>query len=163
GGEPPELRVRRQAAAELDLPPGRRPTRAAEAGAPAPGLRRRLRQLPREAGSRGGKGIPRPRGHLAGPPAPPPPLLPEPRPGDGRVLPRRCASAPCRLAGVLVRLAPEPVDVGELIAAPAELLLALLQVPEVEEVPARQQSLLAEQREELLADQERPEARLRLV
>src|SRR5262249_57492081 len=81
GGEPSQLGVRRQAAPELDLPSGRGPARAAEAGAPAPGLRRRFRELPGEAGGRGGGGVPRPRRHLGEPLAPLPRPLPEARLG----------------------------------------------------------------------------------
>src|SRR5437763_3562518 len=57
----------------------------------------------------------------------------------------------------------ELVEGGEILAPPPQLLLAMLEVPEVEEVAARQEPLVAEKREELLADEDGAETGLRLV
>src|SRR5207247_7844047 len=53
-GELPELRVRRQAATELDLPPGGRASGSPETGPPALRLLGRLAELARHPGRRGG-------------------------------------------------------------------------------------------------------------
>src|SRR5439155_12732604 len=159
GGELPELRVGGQAPAELDLPPRRGAAAGAEAGAPALGLLPRLRELAREArgcdGQRGAgtrRHLAQTLGHLLA-------LLPEPRLGDlggvGRVV-----AYPLRGA---VALLGQTIDVRQLLAAPAQLLLAPLEVPEVEEVAPRQEGLLAQHGQHLLGDQQRAEARLRLV
>src|SRR5437762_1615593 len=57
----------------------------------------------------------------------------------------------------------EALDVRELLTAAAELRLAPLEVPQIEEVAARQQGFLAQHGEHLLADQQRAEPRLGLV
>src|SRR5207237_988291 len=91
-------------------------------------------------------------GHLLG-------LLAEPRLGH-----------PCGVGGALAHpargglaLLGQAVDVCELLTATAELVLAPLEVPEVEEVAARQEGFLAQHGEHLLGDQQRAEARLGLV
>src|SRR5262249_48555139 len=68
-----------------------------------------------------------------------------------------------RSARLLVGVVAEVVEVGDLLATPAELLLAMLEVPEVEEVPAREEPFFTEECQDLLADEEHAEAGLRLV
>src|SRR5262249_59317904 len=85
------------------------------------------------------------------------------RGGDGAGGGRRRARPRRRSVRLLVGVVAEVVEVGDLLATPAELLLAMLEVPEVEEVPAREEPFFTEECQDLLADEEHAEAGLRLV
>src|SRR5207249_5808169 len=87
-------------------------------------------------------------------------LLPEPgRRHLGRVL--DLLTGLRRLLGVA--LLRQPLEALEVGGTTADLLLLALELEEVEQVAARQQALLSEQRQHLLADEQRPETRLGLV
>src|SRR5262249_40087064 len=89
-----------------------------------------------------------------------PRLLPEARLRHAR---RVCDVIPRARHGRLVPLVRKAVQGGEIVAAPPERLLPMLEVPEVEEVAARQEPLVAEEGEELLTDEQPAETGLRLV
>ena len=160
-----QLRIGGEPAAELDLPPRRACGRRRRARCPSCAASlRRLVELARDARpprraarSRARGGISREAlGHLLR-------LLPEPRLGDLR--PRadvarapsrgRPASSPSSSASRSRSASSSPR-----LRSSSSLALEL---PEVEQVAARQEPFLAEQREQLLADEQRAEAGLRLV
>src|SRR6266849_3405269 len=158
-GEFPQLRVGGEAAAELDLPPRRGAAGGAEPGAPAPRLLARFVELAREARRRRGQRGAGARGHLAQALGDLLALLAEPRLGHLRRVHGVVAHPP---RGGLALLG-EAVQVRDLLAATAELVLAPLEVPQVEEVAAREEALLAQHGEHLLREQHDAEPRLRLV
>src|SRR5207237_9662431 len=159
-GELPELRVRREPPAELDLPAGRGAAAAAEPRAPAARLLARLRELAGDAGGRGGQRGTGAQRHLAEPLGHVLPLLPEPRRRHlGRVL-----DLLTRLGRLLgAALLRQPLQALEVGGTAAHLLLLALELEEIEQVTAGQETFFAEQREHLLADEQRPETRLALV
>src|SRR4029077_11209297 len=103
--------------------------------------------------ARADRHLPQPLGHLLRP-------LPQARLRNARGVSERLAGTLCR--GGIARLVAQLLEVDELLGAAAELLLAALEVPEVEEVPARQEPLVTQEREDLLAQEDRPQARLGL-
>src|SRR5262249_11850573 len=65
--------------------------------------------------------------------------------------------------GPIARLFAQTVEVGELLAAAPELVFAALEVPEIEEGAARQEAFITQQGEDLLAEENGPEARAALL
>src|SRR5439155_13948793 len=148
GRELPELRVRRQPATELDLPPRGRASRPPETGSPALRLLGRLADLARHPRRRRWQRRARTCRHLSETLGDEPALLPEARLGDvGRMRDVLSNSFRC-VRGQLVH-------VLHLLGATAELVLAPLEIPEVEQVAARQQALVPKERQHLLSDQQR--------
>ena len=152
--------IGREPAAELDLPSGRRAPAGAEARCPSSAPRcGGLGELAAQAAAarRAARARARDR-HLArAARATLQRLLAQLAPRRPRAA---CSASPRAVApGVAARPRARPAPRPR---AP-QLLLAALEVPQVEQVAARQQALLAQQRQHVLAEQQRAEAGLHLV
>src|SRR5438094_1047902 len=151
GGELPELRVGGEPPAELDLPARRRASTCAEAGAPGARLLARLPELARDAGGCRRECRPGACRHLAEPLRHVLRFLPEPgRRHLGR--PLDLLARLCRLLGVS-----QLVERLEIRRAATNLFFLAVEIPEIEQIAARQQAFLAEERQHLFADQHRAE------
>src|SRR5262249_25763455 len=138
----------------LDLPPRGMTASGSEPFSPALCLLRGLGQLPAQAAEAGGDRGPGTGGPLRPPPRDAPPRPPALAPGH-RARPRCPRARPGGDAGA--------AELAQFLAGSPQLLLATLEIPEIEQVAARQQALLAEKRQQVLPEQQRAEACPHLV